>query len=146
VKVWSNFVIAGGAVCVLAQGCAAPGGNSARVAVDAPVSAAGAPNAPSLTASQRAELDAAIARAKPDARGHLRYAIAKDDSGRSRLAVYDPGAVAPAHHRRDQTVVYVVYRLLNAKDGASYDPQQDAIVEALPIPVDRLTDPATPRT
>jgi len=125
-------VVAGVALCVLASGCAAPSGNSAHAPSNAPVAAAGTANGPSLTSAQRAELDATVAAVAPADRAHLRYAIAKDDAGKERLAVYDPGDTpAPDRHGKN-TLVYVVYRLLNAKDGSDYDPQQDAIIDPLP--------------
>ncbi len=138
---------AGVALCVLAQGCAAPAGNSARAPMDAPVAAAGTANGPSLTSDQRSELDAAVAAAKPEIRPHLRYAIAKDDTGKDRLAVYDPGADPTPQHRNKNTLVYAVYRLINAKDGSDYDPQQDEIVDPLPVSTDKdPTEASAPRT
>jgi len=125
-------VVAGVALCVLASGCAAPSGNSAHAPSDAPVAAAGTANGPSLTSAQRAELDAAVAAAAPSERAHLRYAIAKDDAGKDRLAVYDPGDAPAAEHHTKHALVYVVYRLLNAKDGSDYDPEQGTIIEPLP--------------
>jgi hypothetical protein len=132
-------VAAGVALCVLAQGCAAPGGNSAHAPIDAPVAAAGTANAPSLTNDQRAELDAAVAAAPPAVRAHLRYAIAKDGAGKDRLAVYDPGADPTPEHRHKNVLVYAVYRLINTKDGSDYDPQQDAIID--PVPMSDQKDP-----
>jgi hypothetical protein len=132
---------------MLAQGCAAPRGNSAQPPTDAPVSAAGTANGPSLTSAQRAELDAAVAAAKPDVRARLHYAIAKDEAGKDRLAVYDPGTEPTPEHRHKNTLVYVVYRLLNAKDGSDYDPQQDEIVDPLPVSGERIpSDLITPHT
>jgi hypothetical protein len=140
-------VVAGVALCVLAQGCAAPGGNSAHAPIDAPVSAAGTPDGPALTSAQRAELDAAVASVKPAVRPHLRYALAKDDAGKDRLAVYDPGVDPMPEHRHKNTLVYVVYRLLNAKDGSDYDPQQDVIVDPLPVSDEKdPTGASAPRT
>jgi len=140
-------VAAGVALCVLAQGCAALGINSAHPPSDAPVSAAGTANGPSLTGAQRSELDAAVAAAKPEVRPHLRYAIAKDDAGKDRLAVYDPGDDPTPQHRNKNTLVYVVYRLLNAKDGSDYDPQQDEIVDPVPVSGDKgPTGASAPRT
>jgi hypothetical protein len=126
-------VVAGVALCVFAQGCAAPGGNSAHAPIDAPVAAAGTANGPSLTSDQRAELDAAVAAANPAVRSQLRYALAKDEAGKVRLAVYDPGPDPAPDQRKRKTLSYVVYRLLNAKDGSDYDPQQDEIVDPLPV-------------
>ncbi len=140
-------MVAGLALCVLAQGCAAPGGNSAHAPMDAPVSAVGTANGPSLTSAQRSELDAAIASVKPEIRAHLRYAIAKDDAGKDRLAVYDPGVNPAPEHRNKNTLVYVVYRLVNAKDGSDYDPQQDEIVDPLPVSDEKdPTGASAPRT
>jgi hypothetical protein len=115
--------------------------------MDAPVAAAGTANGPSLTSDQRSELDAAVAAAKPEIRPHLRYAIAKDDTGKDRLAVYDPGADPTPQHRNKNTLVYAVYRLINAKDGSDYDPQQDEIVDPLPVSTDKdPTEASAPRT
>jgi len=137
--------LAGVALCVLAQGCAAPVGNSALAPTDAPVAAAGTPQGPPLTAAQRAELDQAVASVKASERIHLRYAIAKDDAGKERLAVYDPGPHAVV--RKKTTLVYVVYRLLNDKTGSHYDPQQDAILDPFPVPSERDLDASNaPRT
>ncbi|MGB8267653.1 MAG: hypothetical protein WCE44_15115 [Candidatus Velthaea sp.] len=144
--------MAAAALCVLAQGCAAPGGNSAQGPQDAPVAAVGTPAGPALSADQRAELDRAVRSATPAERAHLRYAIAKDAAGKDRLAVYDPESFAPATHgagkkKKKATVAYVVYGLLNASDGSHYDPQQHAILDPIPIPNERELDAANaPRT
>jgi len=139
--------LTGVVLCALAQGCAAPGGNSAHEPLDAPVTAAGTAAGPSLTSAQKAELDATIASVPPQSRAQLRYAIAKDDAGKARLAVYDPGPRAPQQEHKKRTLVYVVYRMINAKDGSHYDPQEDAIVDPMPVPSERDLDASNaPRT
>jgi len=137
------FVGVGVALCALATlGCSGPAGDAAHRPVDAPVSAFGTDRGPALDSEQRAELDAAVAATRAAERPRLRYALARDDSGKNRLAVYDPGPASPPGPHTKTTLVYVVYRLLNAKDGANYDPQQDVIVDALPVPSERDIDAA----
>lgn len=100
-------------------------------------SAAGSAGAPALDAAQRAELDAAVAGAPAAVRPRLRYALGAADDGKARLVVYDGEGLGPDGRHPGKPHEYVVFQVLNSKTGEHYDPQQNAIVAAIPPPPQR---------
>jgi hypothetical protein len=110
----------------------APGGPP-----NAPAAQAGRPGAIPLDAAQRRELAAVLARTPPAQRARLRYALAAGDDGKRHLVVYDdPGG--PASGRRPgKTNAYVLFKVLNSRNGEHYDPQQNSLVPPIPPPVQR---------
>jgi len=101
------------------------------------VSAAGTPGAPALDAAQRAEV-AAVAAGTPAAmRARLRYAIAAGEDGKPHLVVYDGEGLGPDGRHKGRPHEYILFRVLNAKNGEHYDPQQNSIIAAIPPPPQR---------
>ena len=100
-------------------------------------SAAGSPGAVPLDAGQRSELDRTVAARPARDRPHLRYAVALGDDGKPHLVVYD-GQGLPADGRHPgKPHEYVVFQVLNTAAGEHYDPQQNAVIAAIPPPVQR---------
>ncbi len=117
---------------------------AAAAAATAP---AGPPNAPAAQAgragsiplddAQRRELAATLAKAPPAQRARLRYALAAGDDGKRHLVVYD-GEGLPANGRHaGNAKEYILFKVLNARTGEHYDPQQNSIVAPIPPPVQR---------
>jgi hypothetical protein len=104
---------------------------------NAPAARAGRPGAIPLDAAQRRELDAAVAKVPLAERVRLRYALAAGDDGKRHLVVYD-GQGLPANGRHPgKTNEYVLFKVLNARNGEHYDPQQNSLVPRIPPPVQR---------
>ncbi|HEY0380985.1 MAG TPA: hypothetical protein VGC72_02190 [Candidatus Elarobacter sp.] len=104
---------------------------------NAPAARAGRPGAIALDDAQRRELAATVAKAPPALRARLRYALASGDDGKRHLVVYD-GEGLPANGRSaGKTNRYVLFQVLNGRDGEHYDPQQNSIVAPIPPPVQR---------
>ncbi|HWT04997.1 MAG TPA: hypothetical protein VN224_04500 [Xanthomonadales bacterium] len=110
----------------------APGGPP-----NAPVPGAGHPGAIPLDGPQRRELAAALAKAPAAQRARLRYALAAGDDGKRHLVVYDGQGLAANGRHPGKHNEYVVFKVLNARTGQHYDPQQNSIVEPIPPPVQR---------
>ncbi|GAC1420086.1 MAG: hypothetical protein NVSMB5_12380 [Candidatus Velthaea sp.] len=89
-----------------------------------------------LTDAQKAELAAAAARVDPARRSQIRYAFPQDDAGKPQFVVYDDlglGAGGKTGHKNE----YIVFAVLNRNDGSHYDPQQNALIAAIPSPPER---------
>lgn len=112
-----------------------PARPSGSIPISAPVPPAGQDGAIPLSSAQRAELEKLAAAEPPATRAKLRYALAADGPGQS-LVVYVSGGSEGKHGK---TSVYTVYKILNRTDGATYDPEQNAVVAPIAIP-------ATPRS
>ena len=106
------------------------------------VSAAGRAGTVALDATQRRELDAAVAKVPAALRPRLRYALATADDGRRHLVVYDGEGLRADGRHPGTTNAYVVFRVLNAANGEHYDPQQNAIVAPMKAPPERDTSPS----
>jgi hypothetical protein len=116
---------------------AAPSAPAPSGPPNAPAAQAGRPGAIQLDAAQRRELAATLAKAPPAQRARLRYALAAGDDGKRHLVVYDgQGLPADARHA-GKTNQYVLFKVLNARNGEHYDPQQNSIVPRIPPPVQR---------
>jgi hypothetical protein len=101
------------------------------------VSASGTPGAPALDPGQRAEV-AAVAAGTPGAmRARLRYAVAAGEDGKPRLVVYDGEGLGSDGRHKGRPHEYILFRVLNAKHGEHYDPQQNAVIAAIPPPPQR---------
>jgi hypothetical protein len=101
------------------------------------VSRIGTPGAIPLDPQQRREVAAAAAKAAPDVRPRLRYALASGEDGKIRLVVYD-GEGLPADGRHPgKPHEYVVFKVLNAARSEHYDPQQNVVVAPIPPPAQR---------
>jgi hypothetical protein len=125
---------------VRAASAPAAGGASNALA-----SAAGSAGAPQLDAAQRAELDATIAAAPAATRPRLRYALGAGDDGKPRLVVYDGEGLGPDGKHRGKPHEYVVFKVLNSKTGEHYDPQQNAVIAAIPPPPQREVSETVPK-
>jgi hypothetical protein len=110
----------------------APGGPP-----NAPVTQAGRPGAIPLDAAQRAELAATVAKAPAGQRARLRYALAVGDDGQRHLVVYDGQGLGASGRHPGKAHEYVVFQVLNARNGEHYDPQQNSLVAPIPPPVQR---------
>jgi hypothetical protein len=104
---------------------------------NAPAAQAGRPGAIPLDGAQRRELAATLAKAPPAARARLRYALAAGDDGKRHLVVYDGEGLPANGGRSGKTNQYVLFKVLNAKNGEHYDPQQNSVVPPIPPPVQR---------
>jgi hypothetical protein len=104
---------------------------------NAPAAQAGRPGAIPLDGAQRRELAAALAKVPAGQRARLRYALAAGDDGRRHLVVYDGEDLAAGGRHSGKTKGYVVFKVLNARNGEHYDPQQNSIVPPIPPPVQR---------
>lgn len=113
------------------RGAPAQSHPAASIPVSAPVPPAGQDGPIPLSGAQRAELDKVAAAEPPATRQRLRYALAADGPGES-LVVY--AAAGPAQAKHGKTSVYSVYKILNRTDGATYDPEQNAVVAPIAIP------------
>ena len=124
----------------------APATSPAATAAAAPAPG-GPPNAPAAQAGRagaiplddvaRRELAATVAKAPAAQRPRLRYALAVADDGKRHLVVYD-GQGLPVNGRHPgKTNEYVLFQVLNARNGEHYDPQQNSIVAPIPPPVQR---------
>ncbi|MBV8749383.1 MAG: hypothetical protein JO103_06695 [Candidatus Eremiobacteraeota bacterium] len=144
--------LAAGAVAAAALLCACSGGSgggsqpaaSAAPAATAPsgppnalVPSAGKAGAIPLDPDQRRALDAAVAKAKPDLRPRLRYALALGDDGQRHLVVYDGEGLGVDGRHPGKKFEYVVFEVLNAAHGEHYDPQQNSLVAPIPPPKER---------
>jgi hypothetical protein len=98
---------------------------------------AGRPGAIPLDAAQRRELAATVAKAPPALRARLRYALAAGDDGKRRLVVYDGQGLAANGRHPGKANEYVVFQVLNGRNGEHYDPQQNSIVPPIPPPAGR---------
>ena len=98
---------------------------------NAPVPAPGASGPIPLDNAQRAQIEKIRASVSAAERARLRYALA-DDSGKRVLIVY-VSATAPPGGKKG-TAVYNVYKPLNRDDGATYDPEQNAVIAPIPVP------------
>jgi hypothetical protein len=103
------------------------------------VSAAGTPGSPALDAVQRAEVATVAAGTPGGMRARLRYAVAAGEDGKPRLVVYDGGGLGPDGRQKGRPHEYILFRVLNAKHGEHYDPQQNAVIAAIPPPPQRDT-------
>jgi hypothetical protein len=101
------------------------------------VSAAGSPNAPALTTEQRQALTAAVAAAPGATRPRLRYAFAAGDDGKRHLVVYDGLGLGVDGKRPGHPHDYTLFRVLNGAAGDHYDPEQNALIAAIPPPPER---------
>ena len=134
---------AGLLAAALLCGCAAaktePAGTRAALAgpANAPISAAGTEGAVPLDAAQRAELDRTVAARAPRDRAHLRYALAAGEDGKSHLVVYDGQGLAADGRHPGKPHEYIVFQVLNTSAGEHYDPQQNALIAAIPPPAQR---------
>jgi hypothetical protein len=104
---------------------------------NAPAARAGRPGAIPLDDAQRRELAATVAKAPPAQRVRLRYALAAGDDGKRHLVVYDGEDAPPTKRHRGKTTTYVLFKVLNARNGEHYDPQQNSIVAPIAAPVQR---------
>jgi hypothetical protein len=104
---------------------------------NAPVAQAGQPGAIPLDPAQRGELAATAAKVPPSERGRLRYALALGEDGKRHLVVYDGQGLAANGKHPGKRFEYVVFNVLNARNGEHYDPQQNSIVPKIPPPVQR---------
>jgi hypothetical protein len=109
----------------------------ASVPVNAPVTKAGLAGGIPLDASQRAELDATVAKAPAAQRPRLRYALASGDDGKAHLVVYDGGGLGAEGRHPGRKHQYTVFRVLNAATPIHYDPQQNSLVAPIPPPPQR---------
>jgi hypothetical protein len=103
------------------------------------VSAAGSANAPALTAEQRQALSAAVAAAPNSVKPRLRYALAAGDDGKRHLVVYDGQGLGVDGKRPEHPHDYTLFRVLNGTAGDHYDPEQNALIAAIPPPPERET-------
>ena len=110
---------------------------------NAPAAQAGRPGAIPLTSAQRRELAATMAKTPPAQRVRLRYALAAGDDGKRHLVVYDGQGLAANGRHPGRAHEYVMFQVLNARNGEHYDPQQNSIVEPIPPPVQR-DNPVSP--
>ncbi|MFN2459405.1 MAG: hypothetical protein ABR591_01735 [Candidatus Velthaea sp.] len=130
------------ALCLASTGFAAcaqsaqPAGSASVPASSAAVSALGRPGAIALTDAQAAEVRAAVQRVEPVRRTHLRYAFAQDENGKARLVVYDDLGLGSSG-KTGRKGEYIIFKVLNSSDGSHYDPQQNAVIAAIPAPPDR---------
>jgi hypothetical protein len=99
---------------------------------------AGKPGAPVLDPAAKAELDRIVAKVPEKKRPLLRYALASDTTGKVHLVVYD-GLGLPANGKPRGKFEYIVFKPLNATDGSTYDPTQNAIDEPVPPPPERAS-------
>jgi len=136
------------ALAALVAGCAKPASSpvqspapSAQPAANVPMRAlvidAGKPGAPALDADQLAQIKAIAASAPPAVRKRLRYALAPDESGAMRFIVYDGRGLAADGTRPGKKFDYILFRLLNMKDGSIYDPLQNLVRAPIPPPKER---------
>ena len=112
--------------------------------VNAPVPKAGAPGAIALSAAERSELDAVVAKAPAALRPRLRYARATGDDGKQHLVVYDGEGLGATGRHPGRPHEYIVFRVINAANGEHYDPQQNSIVAPIPPPPQRDVTPVSP--
>jgi hypothetical protein len=110
----------------------APGGPP-----NAPAAQAGRPGAIPLNPAQRRELAATVAKAPAAQRARLRYALAASDDGKRHLVVYDGQGLAASGRHPGKANEYVLFQVLNSRNGEHYDPQQNSIVAPIPPPVQR---------
>ena len=73
----------------------------------------------------------------------MRNRVAED--GKSRLVVYDGEGLGPDGRHRGKPHEYVVFKILNSRSGEHYDPQQNAIIAAIPPPAQREMPQVLPR-
>ncbi|MDQ6944190.1 MAG: hypothetical protein M3169_16955, partial [Candidatus Eremiobacteraeota bacterium] len=85
----------------------------------------------------RRELAATVAKAPAALRARLRYALAAGDDGKRHLVVYDGQGLPASGRHPGKPHDYVLFQVLNARNGEHYDPQQNSIVAAIPPPVQR---------
>jgi hypothetical protein len=111
--------------------------SAANVPVNAPVSKAGLAGGIPLDASQRAELDATVAKAPAAQRSRLRYALATGDDGKAHLVVYDGEGLGAQGRHKGRKHEYIVFKVLNATTPIHYDPQQNSLVAPIPPPPQR---------
>lgn len=111
---------------------------------NAPAARAGSAGAVRLDAAQRSELATVVSHAAPGVRARLRYALASADDGSRHLVVYDGEGLGTGGRHAGRPHEYVVFRVLNSSRGEHYDPQQNAIVEPIPPPVQRLSSVSVP--
>lgn len=143
-------------LAVAATGCAKSAENSASVspspatrAVASPANAlvadAGKPGSVPLDSAQADALRGVLARIPATRRARLRYAVATREDGHPVLVVYD-GLGLPADGKPPaKKFEYVVFKPINLLGGETYDPIQNAVNAALPVPVERSGGPAPMR-
>jgi len=112
---------------------------------NAPAAQAGRPGAIPLDAAQQRELAATVAKVPAALRPRLRYALAVGEDGKRHLVVYDGQGLAANGKHAGKRFEYVVFSVLNARNGEHYDPQQNSIIPAIPPPPQRdVVAPAKP--
>jgi hypothetical protein len=112
----------------------APAGSGPASAL---VLAAGSPGAPPLDPTQRRDLDVAVASQPAALRPRLRYALAAGDDRKTHLVVYDGEGLGADGKHPGRPHEYILFKVLNARAGEHYDPQQNALVAAIPPPPER---------
>jgi hypothetical protein len=70
-------------------------------------------------------------------RARLRYAVAAGEDGKPRLVVYDGEGLGPDGRHKGRPHEYILFRVLNTTKGEHYDPQQNAVIAAIPPPPQR---------
>src|ERR1700736_5785048 len=137
------------AAAALLCACAAPksGTGTATASPSSLATSSGPPNAPvpradqrptiPLDADQRRELESTIGQVPPAVRPRLRYALATGDDGKAHLVVYDGEGLGVSGRHPGRPHEYIVFRVINAKNGEHYDPLQNAIIAPIPPPPQR---------
>ncbi|HEV3086319.1 MAG TPA: hypothetical protein VGX96_03755 [Candidatus Elarobacter sp.] len=141
------------AAAALLCACTAPKSGSGTAAASPSASpgslatSAGPPNAPvpragqrpaiPLDADQRRELESTVGQVPPAIRPRLRYALATGDDGKPHLVVYDGEGLGVSGRHPGRPHEYIVFRVINAKNGEHYDPLQNAIIAPIPPPPQR---------
>jgi len=101
------------------------------------VSAAGSAGTPVLDPAQRHELEVTVAAVRAAVRPRLRYALAQGEDGKIRLAVYDGEGLGPNGRHPGKPHEYILFKVLNSRAGEHYDPEQNALIAAIPPPPER---------
>jgi len=136
-----SLALVTGVALIALGGCSKPGNPiTAQPSSAAPANAPARANADAaqnaLTPDQKAEIAKVASTMHPARRSHLRYALATDDAGKPQFVLYDDlglGSAGKTGHKGE----YIVFAILNRTDGSHYDPQQNALVAAIPAPRDR---------
>jgi hypothetical protein len=127
----------GGCTSVAKSGASAVSAAAPAGPPNAAVPSAGTAGPIPLDDDQSAELRRTVDAMPPDVRARLRYALALGDDGRRHLVVYDGEGLGENGREHGKAHEYLLFQVLNVKNGEHYDPQQNAIVAPMPVPPER---------